>query len=97
MSVTLSFIDERQFLTVILPVLPLHECVDLAPTESAAEPLHSIAGSTIAEEPAADPATVESVVVPLLFVANPVGSGAALTNILFMCSGLNPLHNIKES
>jgi hypothetical protein len=31
--VTLSFVDKRQFLTVIQPVLPLHECADPAPTE----------------------------------------------------------------
>jgi hypothetical protein len=41
--VTLSFIDERQFLTVIQCVLPLHECADLAPIESAAEPLNFVA------------------------------------------------------
>jgi hypothetical protein len=37
-SATLSFIDERQFLTTILPVLPFHECADLALAESAADP-----------------------------------------------------------
>jgi hypothetical protein len=50
-----SFIDERQFLIVIQPVLPLHECADHAPTEFAVEPLHSVVDSTIAEEVAADP------------------------------------------
>jgi hypothetical protein len=40
-SVTLSFVDERQFLTVIQPVLPLHECADHAPTKFDTEPLHS--------------------------------------------------------
>jgi hypothetical protein len=50
MSVTLSFIDERQFLTVIQPVLPLHECANPTPTKFATEPLHSVAGSITAED-----------------------------------------------
>jgi hypothetical protein len=44
-SATLSFIDKRQFLIVIQPVLPLHECPNPAPIESTTEPLHSIAES----------------------------------------------------
>jgi hypothetical protein len=36
---TLSFIDERQFLTVIHSILPLHECADPAPAEFAIEHL----------------------------------------------------------
>jgi hypothetical protein len=57
-SVTLSFFDERLFLTVIQPVLLLHVCADPTPTESATtgtdyatdsavEPLHSIADSAV--------------------------------------------------
>jgi hypothetical protein len=41
-SVTLSFVDEMQFVTVIQPVLPLHECADPAPVECAIEPLHFV-------------------------------------------------------
>jgi hypothetical protein len=40
--VTLSFIDEGQFLTVIQLILPLHECTDPASVESAAKPLHFV-------------------------------------------------------
>jgi hypothetical protein len=67
--VTLSFIDESQFLTVIQPILPLDECADPTPTESAAEPLHSVA-----KEAAADPAAIESVVEPLHSTTGPTGS-----------------------
>jgi hypothetical protein len=48
-SATLSFIDERHVLTVIQPMLPLHECANPAPTESATEPLHSVGDSTAVE------------------------------------------------
>jgi hypothetical protein len=57
--VTLSFIDERKFLTVIQSVVLLQECANLAPAESATKPLHSIADSA-ATEAAADLAVVES-------------------------------------
>jgi hypothetical protein len=70
-SAALSFVDEGQFLTVIQPVLPLHECVDHAPAEFAVEPLHYIAN--FAEEAAADPATIEYDVEPLHSVADPTG------------------------
>jgi hypothetical protein len=55
-SAFLSIIDEKQFLTVIQSVLPLHECADPAPVESAAEPLQSVAESAAAEplQPIAD-------------------------------------------
>jgi hypothetical protein len=79
MFVTLSFIDERQFLTVIQSVLPLHECADHAPTEFATEPLHSIDDSTAAEDAAADPAIVET----LHSATDLVGSGAALTETFY--------------
>jgi hypothetical protein len=79
-SMTLSFIDERQFLTVIQVVLPLHECADPTPAESATEPLHSIADSAAAET-AADPAAVE----PLHSVDDPTGSGVALTETFCLC------------
>jgi hypothetical protein len=72
MSVTLSFIDERQVLTVIQPMLPLHECADLAPTESTTEHLHSLGDSAAVEESTieplhstADPAAAESAAEPL--------------------------------
>jgi hypothetical protein len=60
MSTTLSFVNERQFLTVIQPVLPLHECADHALAKFATEPLHSIVDSATAVEPlhsAAEPAS----------------------------------------
>jgi hypothetical protein len=52
-SVTLAVIDERKFLTVFQPVLPLQECADPAAAKSAVaespiEPLHSVADSTAA-------------------------------------------------
>jgi hypothetical protein len=53
--VTLSFIDERQVLTVIQPMLPLHECANPAPDVSAAEPLHSVGDSPAVEESAVEP------------------------------------------
>jgi hypothetical protein len=74
--VTLSFIDEGQFLTVIQPVLPLHECADPTPAESAVESFHSVADST-----AANPATIE----PLHSAIDPTGSGAALTETSWLC------------
>jgi hypothetical protein len=77
MSATLSFVDERQVLTVIQPMLHLHECADPAPAESAAEPLHSIGDSTIVDESAIEPlhsavdhVATESVAEPLQSVAN---------------------------
>jgi hypothetical protein len=75
MFATLSFVDERQFLTVIQPVLPLHECADHTPAKFAAKPLHSVADSTTVEEATVDPAAVE----PLHTATDPAGSGAALT------------------
>jgi hypothetical protein len=71
---TLSFVDERQFLTVIQLILPLHECADHAPAEFATKPLHSVAGSA-AEEAVA----VESAVEPLHSTTDPAGCGATLT------------------
>jgi hypothetical protein len=51
-SVTLSFVDERQFLTVIYPV-PAHAefaVVESPPADPAlAEPLHSVAGTAQTE------------------------------------------------
>jgi hypothetical protein len=54
-SAFLSIIDVKQFLTVIQPVLPLHDCADPAPVESATEPLQSVA------ESAAEPLQADSV------------------------------------
>jgi hypothetical protein len=54
-SATLSFINERQVLTVIQPILPLHECADPAPAESAVESLHSVGDSAVVEESAVEP------------------------------------------
>jgi hypothetical protein len=45
---------------VIQPTLPLHECADPAPAESATEPLHSVT----------DPATIESATEPLQSIAD---------------------------
>jgi hypothetical protein len=59
-------------MTVIQPMLPLHEC--------AAKPLQDPAES-IAETAAADPIAAESTVEPLHSAADPAGSGAALTEI----------------
>jgi hypothetical protein len=77
MSATLSFIDERQVLTVIEPMLHLHECAEPAPTESVAEPLHSVGDSTIVEESTVeplhsvdDPVAAESVDKPLQSIAD---------------------------
>jgi hypothetical protein len=80
-SATLFFIDERQFLIVIQPVLPFHECADPAPAESVIEPLHSIVDSAAT----VDPADVESVVEPLHSDADPIGSSAALTKKFCLC------------
>jgi hypothetical protein len=84
-SVTLSFINERQVLTVIQPMLPLHECVDPAPTESPAEPLHSVGDSAAIDESiieplhsAADPAAVEFPVEPPQSIADSDAAGDAL-------------------
>jgi hypothetical protein len=46
MSVTLSFVDERQFLTVIQSV---PAPTDPGPTESSTEPLHSATGAAPTE------------------------------------------------
>jgi hypothetical protein len=54
-SATLSFINERQVLTVIQLMLHLHECADPAPAESAIEPLHSIGDSAAIEEATIEP------------------------------------------
>jgi hypothetical protein len=67
-SATLSFVDKRQFLTVIQPVLPIHECADLAPAASAAKSLHSVADST----------TAESTVLPLKSVADSAAAKSAV-------------------
>jgi hypothetical protein len=84
-SATLSSVDERQFLTVNQPVLPLHKCADHAPTKFAIESLHSIADFAAAEEVVADPAAVESTIEPLHSTADPVGSGVALTETFYLC------------
>jgi hypothetical protein len=82
---TLSFVDKRQFLTVIQLVLPLHECADHAPTEFVAKSLYSVADSAAVEEATVDPTVVESIVEPLYSTANPTGSGAALTETFCLC------------
>jgi hypothetical protein len=81
MSATLSFVDERQFLTVIQPVIPPHECANHAPTKFAPTPLHSVTDSAAA----ADPAAIESAVEPLHSTADPASSGAALTETFYLC------------
>jgi hypothetical protein len=81
----LFFINKRQFGTMIHPVLPLHECADPAPAESATEPLHSVADSTTAKEVAADPAAVESAIEPLHSATDPAGSCASLTETFCLC------------
>jgi hypothetical protein len=66
-SATLSFVDERQVLTVIQSMFPLYECADHAPAESAIEPLHSI-GDSAAVEPLhsiTDPTAAKSTTEPL--------------------------------
>jgi hypothetical protein len=83
--VTLSFVDERQFLTVIQPVIPPHECANHAPTKFAPTPLHSVTDSAAAEEAAADLAAIESTVEPLHSTADPAGSGAVLTETFCLC------------
>jgi hypothetical protein len=83
-STTLCFVDERQFLTMIQLVLPLHECADHAPAKFAAKTLHSVIDSTTTDSAAADPTTVESIVGPLHSVADPAGSGAALTETFYL-------------
>jgi hypothetical protein len=40
---------------VIQPILPLHECADPAPVESAVESLHSVGDSAAVEESAVEP------------------------------------------
>jgi hypothetical protein len=68
---TLPFVDERQCLTVIQPVLPLHEWVDPAPTEYVAAespPTESAANPAPVEfATTADPAPTESSAEPLHF------------------------------
>jgi hypothetical protein len=73
----LSFVDERQFLTMIQLVLSFHECADFAPIETAAEPLHSVADSVATEEATA--------VEPLYSAADPSGSGASQTETFCLC------------
>jgi hypothetical protein len=72
MYATLSFIDERHVLTVIQPMLPLHECADPTLAESAAETLHSIGNSTVVEE---------SAIKPLYSAADPVAAKSAAESI----------------
>jgi hypothetical protein len=78
-------------LTVIQPVLPLHECAYHAPTEFAAKPLHSIADSTAVEEAGSNTTAIESAVEPLYSAADPVGSGAALIERFFYVFRFEPL------
>jgi hypothetical protein len=85
MSATLSFVDERQFLTVIQLILPFYECADHAPAEFATEPLHSVANSTATEEAATDPAAIESTIEPLHSAIDPASSGATLTETFCLC------------
>jgi hypothetical protein len=70
--VILPFIDERQVLTVIQLMPPLHECADPAPAESTVEPLHSVGDSAAVEESAVEPlySAVESTAEPLQSVAD---------------------------
>jgi hypothetical protein len=70
---------------MIQPVLPLHECVEHAPAEFAAEPLYSIVNSAATEEAAADPTAIESAAEPLHSAAGPAGSGVALTKTFCLC------------
>jgi hypothetical protein len=56
---------------VIHVVLPLQECVDPAPIESATEPLHSVANF----------AAVESTAKPLQSAPDSAAAGAAQTEI----------------
>jgi hypothetical protein len=82
-STTLSFVDERQVLTGIQLMLPLHECANLAPAESAIEPLHFV-GDLATVEPlnfAADPAATESVAEPLQYVVDLDAAADTLTEI----------------
>jgi hypothetical protein len=58
-------------------MLPLHECADPAPAESAAERLHSVGDSAAVEESiveplysVVDPAAAESAAEPLQFVTD---------------------------
>jgi hypothetical protein len=58
-------------------MLPLHECANPTPPESATELLHSVADSAAVEESivqplhsAADPTTVESAAEPLQSIAD---------------------------
>jgi hypothetical protein len=85
-SVTLFFVDERQILTVIQPMLPLHEFADPAPAESADESLHSVGDFGVVEESAVeplhsadDPGAAESTVEPLQSVADSDVAAVALT------------------
>jgi hypothetical protein len=73
----MSFVDERQVMTMIQPMLPLDECVDPTSVESATEPLHFVGDSATVEESAieplhstTDPATAESAIDPLQFFAD---------------------------
>jgi hypothetical protein len=71
-------------------MLHLHECVAPGPTESAAEPLHSVGNSAAVEESAIkplhsanDPAAAESAVEPLQSVANSDATVDAPTKISY--------------
>jgi hypothetical protein len=84
--VTLSFVDERQVLTVIQLMLHLHECAGPALAESAVEPLHSVGDSAAIEEfgieplhSATDPAATESADEALQSVADSYTVADALT------------------
>jgi hypothetical protein len=76
-------IIERQVLTMLQPMLPLLECADPAPAESAAEPLYSVGDSAAIESlhSTADPVAVESTAEPLQSVANSDAAADALTEI----------------
>jgi hypothetical protein len=82
MSATLSFVDERQVLTMIQPMLPLHECAATAPAESHAKPLHSVGDSDVVKESAVDPlhsAADPTAAEPLQSVADSDAAVDALT------------------
>jgi hypothetical protein len=68
-------------LTVIQSTLPLHECADPAPTESATKPLHFVADSAAAEplQFIANSAAAESGVELLQSIADSAAVGAVLT------------------
>jgi hypothetical protein len=88
MSATFSFVDDRQVLTVIQPTLPLHECADPAPAESATEPLHSATG----------PAAAKFATEPLQSIANSDAAADAPTET--SCSqscNINESYNRRQA